>query len=213
MLTIAIGLLLAACAGGGEGGTTTSSPSAPTTGEVTQTTAAAPDTTTSTGAAPSSTEGSSAGGDDCLVGMWTLDSEAFVENFDAIMTEAGMPDAEVTSLDGTFEVEMNADGSYVAVRDEWGFSMGTPQGTVVIEINGTETGNWSTSGSTLNIDPGENDLTVDSSIVVDGQEIPMPGSDLPVEAPPGLATASEFQCSGDTLTLESGGVESVLNRS
>jgi hypothetical protein len=145
--------------------------------------------------------------------MWTLDSEAFVENFDAIMTEAGMPDAEVTSLDGTFEVEMNADGSYVAVRDEWGFSMGTPQGTVVIEINGTETGNWSTSGSTLNIDPGENDLTVDSSIVVDGQEIPMPGSDLPVEAPPGLATASEFQCSGDTLTLESGGVESVLNRS
>jgi hypothetical protein len=213
MLTIAIGLLLAACAGGGEGGTTTSSPSAPTTGEVTQTTAAAPDTTTSTGAAPSSTEGSSAGGDDCLVGMWTLDSEAFVENFDAIMTEAGMPDAEVTSLDGTFEVEMNADGSYVAVRDEWGFSMGTPQGTVVIEINGTETGTWSTSGSTLNIDPGENDLTVDSSIVVDGQEIPMPGSDLPVEAPPGLATASEFQCSGDTLTLESGGVESVLNRS
>ncbi len=210
-LTFALGLLLSACAGEGNEGSTTSSEAAPTTGEVTQTTTVVPDTTT-TEAAPTTTQASSAGGDDCLVGMWTLDSEAFVENFGAIMAEAGMPDAEVTSLDGTFEVEMNADGTYAAVRDEWGFSLDTPQGTVVIEINGTESGSWSTSGSTLNISPEENDLTVDSSVVVDGQELPLPGSDLPVETPPGLATASEFRCSGDILTLSNEGVESVLNR-
>lgn len=212
-LTLALAFIVAACNGGGDEATTTSTPSESATTVPAVSTTDVPGSTTTSEAATTTTEGASAGGDSCFVGVWTLDSDAFVENFDAIMTEAGMPDAEVTALDGTFEVEMIADGTYLAVRDEWGFNLITPQGTVIIEINGDETGTWSTSGSTLTIDPGENNLTVESSIEVDGQVLPLPGSDLPIDAPPGLATDSEFECSGDVLTLTNEGIESVLNRS
>jgi len=211
LLTLTLGLLIAACAGGGDEGTTTSS--APDTTEQAPSTTAAPDTATTVAAAVTTTAASSASGDECLIGTWTLDSDAFVENFDAIMTEAGMPDSEVTALDGTFEVEMNANGTYLAVRDEWGFNMATPEGTVVIEINGTESGTWATNGSTLDINPEENDLTVDASVEVNGQLQPLPGSQAPIETPPGLATNSEFECSADVLTVTNEGVESVLNRS
>lgn len=210
-LTLVLGLLIVAC-GGGEEGTTTSTSAALTTTMAPDTTEAADMTTTTAAAATTTTEALSAGGDDCLVGTWTLDSEVFVENFDEIMTGAEMPDSEVTALDGTFEVEMNADGTYLAVRDEWGFRMATPEGTVIIEINGDETGTWSTSGTTLSINPGDNSLTVDVSMEVDGETFPFPGTDAPIETPPGLATNSEFECSGDILTLANEGVESVLNR-
>lgn len=212
-LMLVLGMLTVACGGNGEGATTTSSPAEPPTSEDAPPTTEPVETTTTEAADVTTTAAPSAGGDDCLVGTWTLDSEAFVENFDEIMADAGMADSEVTALDGTFTVEMNSDGTYLAVRDEWGFNMATPQGTVILEINGDETGTWSTDGSTLSIDPEQSDLTVDASVEVDGETFPLPGSDVPIEAPPGLATNSEFDCSGDVLTVSNEGVESVLNRS
>ncbi|HEX6219471.1 MAG TPA: hypothetical protein VF115_00105 [Acidimicrobiia bacterium] len=212
-LVLVVGLVVAACAGDGDGGSTTSSPADPsTTQDASTTTESADMTTTTSAAATTTTEPSSASGDDCLVGSWELDSKAFVENFDSIMTEAGMPDAEVTALDGRFTVEMSADGTYIAIRDQWGFNMATPEGTVIIEINGDETGSWSTDGSTLSINPEESDLAVESFVEVDGELVALPFGQVPIEAPPGLATNSEFECSADVLRVANEGVESVLNR-
>lgn len=190
----------------GTGDTTTTSTSQPPAppGTTTAPTTAPSDTTTS---APSS-----AGGDECLLGTWTLDSNAFVENFDEIMTQAGIPDTEVTALDGSFIVEMSADGTYSAVRDGWGFRMVMADQTIVIEINGEETGTWATEGSTLIIDPLESDLTVTPSMELNGEVVPLPAGAIPVTAPPGIASGSDFDCSGDVLTLTNTGVVSVLSR-
>jgi hypothetical protein len=128
------------------------------------------------------------------------------------MAEAGMPDVEVAPLDGSFTVELSADGSLEAERDEWGFRMTMPDGTFIIEINGNEVGSWSADGSILTVDTDVSDIQVSGGIEVGDEFIEMPTGQMPIESPPGIATGSEFNCSGDVLTLTNAGVESVLNR-
>lgn len=207
-LLIGVSLLLTACAGSEGDATTSTADTAATTTTVadTTTTTTSPQTTTTAGQPAEGT-------DDCLVGTWLLDSEAFVENFGSIFADAGMPGAEVTSLDGTFTVELGADGSLTGTRDDWGFNIVTGEGTIIMEINGTETGTWSADGSTLTVETLESDLSVNASMEVDGEVFEMPQGQVPIEAPPGIASNSEYTCSGDTLTLTNAGVESVLTRS
>lgn len=218
ILFTALSLVLVACAGSGDETTTTTASDADTTtsaaSDATTTTAAPETTTTAAAESTTTTSGDTASGtDDCLVGTWTLDSEGFVENFGSIFAEAGMSDAEVSALDGTFTVELGADGSLRGTREEWGFEIATGQGTVTIEINGTETGTWSADGSNLTITTQDSALDVNATIEADGQVIEMPQDQIPVETPPGIASNSEYTCSGDTLTLTNAGVESVLTRS
>lgn len=208
-LVIISGLVVAACSGA-SGDTTTS------TDDVTTSTAAATTTTvpgpTTTQAVTTTQPPATGGGSDCLVGSWILDSEAFVENFDAIFADAGMPDAEVSALDGSFTVDLGADGSLEAERDEWGFRISMPEGVFIIEINGTETGTWSADDSTMTVTTDVSNIEVSAAIEVDGEVIAMPEGQMPIEPPRGIATGSEYTCSGDVLTLTNAGVESRLDR-
>jgi hypothetical protein len=123
-----------------------------------------------------------------------------------------MPDAEVSALDGSFTVELGADGSLEAERDEWGFRITMPEGVFIIEINGTEMGTWSADDSTLTVTTDVSNIDVSGAIEVDGEVIAMPEGQMPIEPPQGIATGSDYSCSGDVTTLTNGGVESVLNR-
>lgn len=213
ILAAVLGLILAACGGGdGEAETsTTVGAETTTTAGSEPTTTASPDTTTTAAEQTTTTAAVvGGGGADCLVGTWMLDTNLFMENMLEIFAQADMGDAEVSALDGTFTVQMNADGSLSAVRDAWGFQVVTSEGTVTIEINGEEVGTWSADDTTLNVQTDTSDLTVDSKIEVDGQVLPIPSS--PVDVPEGLATGSTYDCSGDTLTITNEGVESVLTR-
>lgn len=207
-VVIALGLVSAACAESPSGVTSTSVTGATTTtASADPTTADTAETTTTAGSQPG------AGGSDCLVGTWVLDSETFVENFDGIFADAGMPGTEVTALEGTFIVEMGADGSLSATRDGWGFNIATGEGTVILEINGTETGTWSADDSTLTVDTDTSDVDMNAAIEVDGEMLEMPAEYQPeFEVPRGIASGSSYTCSGDVLTLINAGVESELHR-
>lgn len=208
-LVIISGLVVAACSGAS--GDTTTSTDDVTTSTVAATTTTVPGPTTTTQAV-TTTPPATGGGSDCLVGSWILDSEAFVENFDAIFADAGMPDAEVSALDGSFTVDLGADGSLEAERDEWGFRISMPEGVFIIEINGTETGTWSADDSTMTVTTDVSNIEVSAAIEVDGEVIAMPEGQMPIEPPQGIATGSEYTCSGDVLTLTNAGVDSRLDR-
>lgn len=174
------------------------------------------DSTTTTVAEDTATTGENVatGGPSCLVGTWTLDNDTFVENFDSIFADAGMPDAEVTALPGTFTVVLDGDGSLTATRDGWGFNIDTGEGTLVLEIDGAETGTWAADDSTFTVDTDTSDLEVRTSVEVDGELVEMPGEFSPdFDVPAGLETDSDYTCSGDVLTLTNEGVDSVLHRS
>jgi hypothetical protein len=211
ILVVISGFVIGGCNGASGDATTTSTAdvTASTAGETT-TTATGPTTTTQV--VTTTQPPASSGGSDCLVGTWILDSEAFVENFDSIFADAGMPDAEVSALDGSFTVELGADGSLEAERDEWGFRITMPEGVFIIEINGTEMGTWSADDSTLTVTTDVSNIDVSGAIEVDGEVIAMPEGQMPIEPPQGIATGSDYSCSGDVTTLTNGGVESVLNR-
>lgn len=205
-----VAALLAGCTGSSGETTTTASAETTTTAAAAATTTAIMETTTI--AETTTTAGSATGSDDCLVGTWVLDTDAFVSNFSSIFENAGMPDAEVTALDGTFTVEMGVDGSLAGTRDSWGFAIGSDQGNFTVEINGTESGTWSTDGDNLIVDIESSDLTVSSTLESGGQVVELPENQIPVETPPGIASNSRYTCSGDVLTLTNAGVETVLNR-
>jgi hypothetical protein len=203
-------LVVAACGGdGGDSTTTAASGESTTTSPEESSTTTARDTSTS--AETSTTAGGSAGGDDCLVGTWVLDDEAFFEQVFADMDEIGFGD--VTAVGGSFTTVLDANGSVEAVRADWGFSVDTEEGLFNIVINGTQTGTWETDGSTLllTLDEGSG-FDVEATVVIDGEEIVLPAApmDVPAEA---LSSSSEFTCSGDTLAVTSDGVTSEFERS
>lgn len=213
ILVSVVGLIAAACNGGAGDTTTTTTTDDATSTTATDTTTSVPASTTSSAGEPTTTAPAASGGSDCLVGTWVLDNDAFMENLGSIFTDAGMPDAEVSALGGTFTVELGADGSLNATREEWGFDVDSGEGAVIIEINGTETGTWSADGTTLTVSTDTSDLEVDFSVEVDGEMVEMPSEFQPeFDVPQGIATDSTFTCSGDVLTLTNEGVESVLNR-
>lgn len=200
-----LGLVAAACAGSSEETTTTAAEETTTSTGADTTTTAEPETTTTSG---ETTEGT----DDCLVGTWTFDTEAFVGNLSTLFQEE-MPDAEVTALDGDYSVEMTADGTFTGTRDGWGFAIESDQGNFTIQFNGNETGTWSADGSTLTVENRSSDVDITATAESGGQEVELPQGQIPIETPEGVASNNDYECSGDVLTLTSSGIETVLTRS
>lgn len=210
---VALSLLAAGCAGSAEDTTTTTGQETTTTVADTTTSSDA-DTTTTMATVTTTTSGEAAEGtDECLVGTWVLDTEAFVANFSTLFEDAGIPDAEVAALDGDYTVEMTADGNFTGTRDGWGFTIESEQGNFTIELNGTETGDWSADGSTLTVENQSADIDFSTVVSSGGQEVELPQSQFPIEVPEGIASTNSYVCSGDVFTLTNDGVESTFNRS
>lgn len=152
-----------------------------------------------------------AAGDDCLVGTWVLDNESFLEGYTAVLAESGMDDAEVDDLGGTYTIDMHPDGSFTADREDWGYSVTAQGETFVLTANGGETGTWFADGSTITITTDVSNVTVDMSRVVDGEQIPLPGSQSAFDAP-SIATTSDYGCSADITTVIAENGSYVMHR-
>lgn len=212
LLVMTLSLVAAACAGSSEETTTTAAEETTTTVAETTTSTEA-NTTTTAEADTTTTSGEAAEGtDQCLVGTWRFDTEAFVGELSTFFQEE-MPDADVTALDGDYTVEMAADGTFTANRDGWGFAIESDQGNFTIEFNGTETGTWSADGSTLTVENQSSDIDIKATAESGGQEVELPEGQVPVETPEGIVSNNDYECSGDILTLTNSGVESTFNRS
>lgn len=203
-LTAVLCLVVAACGGTDVGDTTTTSSDVETT-----TTAAAQTTTTL--AQTTTTLAAGSGGDACLLGDWILDNEAFFAAIEAeIQGEADF--GELMISDGEFSVTFEADGTVTSVRDDWGFSVVADDGTFKIRVNGDQSGTWETDGSILSLVlDGGSGLTSETTIEVDGQELPLPTSPISVPTDT-FSTTSDFTCDNDTLAVMAEGFTSTFIR-
>lgn len=216
-LILSVALIATACSSDDGAGETTTTASAETESteaspEETTTTAAeeattttAAEATTTTGAAPASPGGSS-----CVEGDWVFGAEGFVEAMRSVMTDQDLEGAEVEATDGTYTISFAPDGTYTGVRDDWGFSVVTPDGTVVVMVNGDETGTWSADDSALTVAIEASDVQVSAQVVADGQTIDLPNSPVPV--PEAIAESSSYDCDSDTLTVTTEEVTFELDR-
>lgn len=204
----AFSLVIASC--GGTADSTTTSESV----ETTTSAAAGSSSSSSTPEATTSTSGPDAtgGGDSCLLGDWVLDNDAFI---DAVFNSIGEGEAgfgEATAAGGTNTITFDGDGSLSTARDDWGFVVENDQGAFKILITGEQTGTWAADGDVLSISLDEGPPPeITTSLVVDGQEVPLPQSplEIPAEA---LAASSQYDCDGDSFSVTTDEFTSTFNR-
>lgn len=200
-------VVLAACNGatpddGGPGDDTST-----TTTTSTTTSTTVPDTTTTTGDVPSG-----GGGDSCIVGVWSVDNEAFFAAMMAAAEDEGdLPDEfQFSYVGGDYLVEFVADGTMLTSQDEWAFAGQSEEGTFRLVFNGETTGTWETDGETLAITDTASNLELRAEMEVDGQvfTIPFPADD--VDDP--FIDTGTYRCSGDRLEVTFEGYTTTLDR-
>ncbi|MGD2042878.1 MAG: hypothetical protein PVJ28_04450 [Acidimicrobiia bacterium] len=216
-LLMSVGLIVAACSSADEGAdesTTTAAHGSETTEAASDetTTTEAEDEPTTTAAAETTTTAApaSAGGPSCIEGDWLFGTEGFVEAMRSAMTAQDLEGTDIASTDGTYTISFASDGTYTGVREDWGWSVATPDGTIVIAVSGEETGMWSADDSTITVTIEASDVQVSASVEADGQTFELPNS--PVEVPEAIAESSSYQCDSDTLTVTTGEFTFQLDR-
>lgn len=215
-LLLSVGLVVAACSPGDEAAdesTTTSAATETTEAGPEETTTTETDVETTTTAAVETTTTAApaaAGGPSCIEGDWLFGNEGFVEAMRAVMTEQEVGSSEIAATDGTYTISFASDGTYTGVREDWGFMVGTEEGTVVIRINGEETGTWSADDSTITVALESSNAQVSATVESEGQTFELPNS--PVEVPEAIAESSPYQCDADTLTVTTDEITFELDR-
>lgn len=144
-----------------------------------------------------------AGLDECLVGRFVLDSDAWVEGLAGVLRGSGLDRVEVDD-EGEIAFELRGDGTYELIAtDSRTVSTGSsPGGDVrwVMEFDGSEAGTWATSasGDELTLTAGsEGRLAADNQISIDGN--PLPADQLPVSGTP-WSDALRVTCDQDRVT-------------
>jgi hypothetical protein len=149
---------------------------------------------TTTTAAPAST-----GGPSCIEGDWVFGSDGFVEAMRSAMTAQELEGMEIAATDGTYTVSFASDGTYTGLRDEWGWSIDTPDGAITVMVSGEETGVWSADDTTISVSIESSDVQVSATVEADGQTLQLPNSPVPV--PEAIVESSRYECDSDTLTV------------
>lgn len=208
VLLAAICLIAAACssdsdsadattttaASGGSGDTTTTdaatSAETTTTEPATTTTAAAATTTTTVAAAASL--------DECVIGTWVMDSEAF---FDVVRASGDLGDApgEIAFLGGEYVLIIGGDGSFEVERNDWSFGVTSDDGEIQLIINAVDVGTWSIDGDVLSTTVTA-DADPDIAILIDGEPVSLPIGAVPIEPPKAEFVGAVVTCDGDILT-------------
>ena len=199
-----LALFAGACGGEASDSTTTSvdavtetSGEGSTTTELQMTTTTAAPTTTTTSQAVSG-----GGGDSCLIGVWELDSEAFMDNLSsAFAAEADLQNVTVEFVGGSYTVTLEGNGQYTGVREEWAFQAVSPEGTFRLTIDGMDEGTWSADGPTLTISELESTASITAQAVVDGEVLDLPAEMAPTVQGDAVAEASSYECTDSRLTV------------
>lgn len=211
VLIMSLMLVVAACSSGGDDPTTTTVAASGATD--TTTTTAAPSTTTTTVAPAETTTTTAAPASDlatCVVGVWELDSEAFL----AAVSE-GLADEEDAGEfgfgGGSYSLTISADGTFIDERSDWTLEVTSDFGDLAVTINDRNEGTWTIDGDVLSttLDAGE---PPELAILVDGVPFEFPGGAPPFEPPDAEFTGATVECSGDAMSASFEGFTSTWMR-
>lgn len=143
----------------------------------------------------------------CILGEWSVDPAEMAAMADTVMAAMGMPSTTVV----TGEAHTTIDATTMAttyVDHVTETTMAAEGQTIVstMRMNGTHTQSYTLLGDTLtSSDSDMSDVQVESSMLVNGQELP--GYDEGLQEGTGTGAGvtplgrNQVSCSGDTLTL------------
>ncbi len=128
----------------------------------------------------------------CPDGRWRLDTNSWTALLKS-MTPAG---SSVESVDGDVVLNLNADGSYTTVYQDWTIALAVDRGTSVMTRDGTDSGTWEGADGRAVLTSRE-----DTSVREGYVETPDGRFDVPTvdSVPTGVGEEFAYECDGTTL--------------
>jgi hypothetical protein len=219
-IIVAILLLAASCSSSDDGAsdettTTTAAGESSESGVAAETTTTTAVTTTSTSTTAAEPEPVAAGGE-CVVGTWEQRSQEFIEAIAKTFVPEDDPllaDATILFVEGSYQIEMGADGSMVSVRDNWTMEFSSPEGGLRTTLDGEETGTYAVDGDVLSISLEDSTVEVSQAFVLDGTVTPAPAGFTQSVSVEGLDGSGTFTCDDEVLAVQvEGGVPATFDR-
>jgi len=151
-------------------------------------------TTTTTAPIPATTTTSPTASGECLIGTWVADP-AELEAY--ILTLYRLIGGSPVFLGGEMIIGFLADGTLFTLLDGVAFAGTLPTGELAEAlINGESSGTWEVNGDQLIA--GIETTTVEVVVTIEGVVVPQP----PITSGDGGERAVQFECSGNTLTID-----------
>jgi hypothetical protein len=219
-IIVAILLLAASCSSSDDGAsdettTTTAAGESSESGAADETTTTTAATTTSTSTTVAEPEPVAASGE-CVVGTWEQRSQEFIEAIAETFVPEDDPllaDATILFVEGSYQIEMGADGSMVGVRDNWTMEFSSPEGGLRTTLDGEETGTYAVEGDVLSISLEDSTVEVSQAFVLDGTVTPAPAGFTQSVSVEGLDGSGTFTCDDEVLAVQvEGGVPATFDR-
>jgi hypothetical protein len=110
----------------------------------------------------------------CPEGRWLLDNDDWADALEALLPAGS---GTVRSVEGPVVVTLASDGSYQTSYDQWTLTFDLEQGTSVITRDGTDTGTWSSTDSTVNMQGTGANSEVSGYVETDAGRFDMPTVD------------------------------------
>ena len=134
---------------------------------------------------PEETTAQAAGGAACLHGTWLADNEFFLE----AIRQFG---DQITDVSGQVVVDFAADGSFTTDYQDWLISAQAEGVGVTIRRDGTDSGEYTATGSTVSL----TDLEMGSML-----HLSTAGMEMPVEPEPAAYRDVSYTCDQDTASI------------
>jgi len=140
--------------------------------------------------------------EDCLATRWLLNNETWRAMMQPETAAAG---GNVDSVTGDFLVDLRSDGSFEITYTEWTMTTSTEDGIAVVDRNGVDVGQWTISGTIVELDLVSRGSALEGYVETDRGTFPMPPLDINGR---GGLEDFEFECGRDDLiaTIETGTV-------
>lgn len=143
---------------------------------------------------------------DCVEGLWLLRSQEFLAQL-AAATGQG---ATAVFRSGEYRIELRDDGGYTGYRDQWSFDITIPEGTITVQIDSTDPGEWSVDAEQENITVVDYGSEAEVSFSINGMPLPTGGmQSVGTEAFSGTVP---YTCDGDVLVAAFEGITSTFDR-
>lgn len=217
LITIAaVALVSAACSSSGTDTTTTTAVGGNASTGTTAAGSAETTTTTSSAASDATTTTASAGSgggglEDCIVGTWELDAQAFFDLITESLDDSEAP-GEFLHLGGVNQITAAADGSFTDERIDWRFGVMSEFGALEMTVNHTQTGTWSVDADVVSTVITDNGGGPEYTMAVDGVPFTFPGGGAPIDPPDTSFDAAAVDCGPTTLSVTVEEVTSTWTR-
>lgn len=104
-------------------------------------------------------------------------------------------------LGGRHLAILSPDGTAEGVREAWSFEVESPDGSLIVTVDATDTGTWAVDGDTITVSSQEQTFEATYEFLVGGVRQPLPVAPPNTPDSDAVDGVGTYTCVGDVLTI------------